>query len=38
MKRGDFGTSGKLLVNMNFIIEVAVIVMDIFKLNSDCFL
>jgi hypothetical protein len=37
IKRGDTGASGKVLVNIDFILELEVVVMERFKLNSDFF-
>jgi hypothetical protein len=37
IKRGDARASGNVLVDMDFVLELEVIVMDRFKLDSDTF-
>jgi hypothetical protein len=37
IKRGDAGASGDVLVNMDFVLELEVIIMNGFKLDSNIF-
>jgi hypothetical protein len=37
IKRGDAGASSNVLVNMDFVLELEVIIMNGFKLDSNIF-